>query len=130
MERAEEILSERASMLQREEEALRHAQKIHIENEQKQQKERNFRAQWSNTSALFNREQVENYNVQINYIMENYHDDFYRKKEIESLQRNLISNPNYMKYSKNEFHQKTERLAVKQNQEKRSDNDYDPPSLF
>ena len=35
-----------------------------------------------------------------------------------------------MKYSKNEFHQKTERLAVKQNQEKRSDNDYDPPSLF
>ena len=130
VERAEEILSERASMLQREEEALRHAQKIHIENEQKQQKERNFRAQWSNTSALFNREQVENYNVQINYIMENYHDDFYRKKEIESLQRNLISNPNYMKYSKNEFHQKTERLAVKQNQEKRSDNDYDPPSRF
>jgi hypothetical protein len=129
LERAEEILSERASMLQREED-LRHAQKIHIENEQKQQKERNFRAQWSNTSALFNREQVENYNVQINYIMENYHDDFYRKREIESLQRNLISNPNYMKYSKNEFHQKTERLAVKQNQEKRSDNDYDPPSLF
>ena len=52
------------------------------------------------------------------------------EKEIESLQRNLISNPNYMKYSKNEFHQKTERLAVKQNQEKRSDNNYDPPSLF
>ena len=42
VERAEEILSERASMLQREEEALRHAQKIHIENEQKQQKERNL----------------------------------------------------------------------------------------
>ena len=35
-----------------------------------------------------------------------------------------------MKYSKNEFHQKTERLAVMQNQEKRSDNDYDPPSPF
>ena len=52
------------------------------------------------------------------------------EKEIESLQRNLISNPNYMKYSKNEFHQKTERLAVRQNQEKRSDNDYDPPSPF
>ena len=44
--------------------------------------------------------------------MENYHDDFYRKKEIESLQRNLISNPNYMKYSKNEFHQKQNDLLL------------------
>ena len=109
---------------------IQHARKVRAEKEEKEFKQRQFRSDWSNTSALFNREQVENYNVQINYIMENYHDDFYRKKEIESLQRNLISNPNYMKYSKNEFHQKTERLAVKQNQEKRSDNDYDPPSLF
>ena len=129
-ERAEAILLERASVLQREEESIQSVRKIHEENEQKQLKERNFRAEWNNTYTRFNREQAENYDFQIKCILENYHDDFYRKREIESLQRNLISNPNYMKYSKNEFHQKTERLAVKQNQEKRSDNDYDPPSLF
>ena len=100
------------------------------EKEEKEFKQRQFRSDWSNASARFNKEQIENYNFQIKCILENYHDDFYRKREIESLQRNLISNPNYMKYSKNEFHQKTERLAVRQNQEKRSDNDYDPPSPF
>ena len=129
-ERAEAILLERASVLQREEESIQSVRKIHEENEQKQLKERNFRAEWNNTYTRFNREQAENYDFQIKCILENYHDDFYRKREIESLQRNLISNPNYMKYSKNEFHQKTERLAVRQNQEKRSDNDYDPPSPF
>ena len=93
-------------MLQREEESIQSVRKIHEENEQKQLKERNFRAEWNNTYTRFNREQAENYDFQIKCILENYHDDFYRKREIESLQRNLISNPNYMKYSKNEFHQK------------------------
>ena len=129
-EKAEEILLKRASMLHEEQEAIQHARKVRAEKEEKEFKQRQFRSDWSNASARFNKEQIENYNFQIKCILENYHDDFYRKREIESLQRNLISNPNYMKYSKNEFHQKTERLAVKQNQEKRSDNNYDPPSLF
>ena len=131
--RAEEILLERASMLQREAEAIQRARKINEENEQKQLKERNFRAEWNNTSTRFNREQVENYNFQIKCIIENYTDEFDRKRQIESLQRNLILNPNYKKYSKNEFYQKTEQkvqLSQKNDQEKRSDNDYDSPSPF
>ena len=113
-----------------EEAALAEITALKNAKEEKEFKQRQFRSDWSNASARFNKEQIENYNFQIKCILENYHDDFYRKREIESLQRNLISNPNYMKYSKNEFHQKTERLAVRQNQEKRSDNDYDPPSPF
>ncbi len=129
-QRAEEILLERASMLQRKEDAIQHARKIHEENEQKQLKERKFSAEWSNTSARFNREQIENYNFQVKCIMENYPDEFYRKVEIEKLKKELINNPNYKRYSKNEFSKKSEEPVSRKNQEKRSDNDYDPPSPF
>ena len=129
-QRAEEILLERASMLQRKEDAIQHARKIHEENEQKQLKERKFSAEWSNTSARFNREQIENYNFQVKCIMENYPDEFYRKVEIEKLKKELINNPNYIKYRKSEFSKKSEEPVSRKNQEKRSDNDYDPPSPF
>ena len=52
MERAEAILLERASVLQREEESIQSVRKIHEENEQKQLKERNFRAEWNNTYTV------------------------------------------------------------------------------
>ena len=51
-ERAEAILLERASVLQREEESIQSVRKIHEENEQKQLKERNFRAEWNNTYTV------------------------------------------------------------------------------
>ena len=39
-------------MLQREEESIQSVRKIHEENEQKQLKERNFRAEWNNTYTV------------------------------------------------------------------------------
>ena len=48
----------------------------------KEFKQRQFRSDWSNASARFNKEQIENYNFQIKCILENYHDDFYRKKRL------------------------------------------------
>ena len=47
--------------------------------------------------------------------------------------KNLILNPNYKRYSKNEFHQEPEQKvqqAQKNDQEKRSGNDYDSPPPF
>ncbi len=107
------------AMLQRKEDAIQQARKIHEENEQKQLKERKFSAEWSNTSARFNREQIENYNFQVKCIMENYPDEFYRKVEIEKLKKELINNPNYIKYRRSEFSKKSEEPVSRKNQEKR-----------
>ena len=80
-EKAEEILLKRASMLHEEQEAIQHARKVRAEKEEKEFKQRKFRSDWSNASARFNKEQIENYNFQIKCILENYHDDFYKKRD-------------------------------------------------
>ena len=116
-------------MLHEEQEAIQHARKVRAEKEEKNSSKDSLDqigvmlllVLIKNKSKII----IFRLNAFLKIIMM-----IFIEKEIESLQRNLISNPNYMKYSKNEFHQKTERLAVKQNQEKRSDNNYDPPSLF
>ena len=65
-----------------EEQAIQHARKVRAEKEEKEFKQRQFRSDWSNASARFNKEQIENYNFQIKCILENYHDDFYRKERL------------------------------------------------
>ena len=79
------------------------------------------------------KEQIKNYEYQLECLEQDYPVEFYRQIQIKSLQKNLILNPNYKRYSKNEFHQEPEQKvqpAQKNDQEKRSGNDYDSPPPF
>jgi hypothetical protein len=51
--------------------------------------------------------------MNINECLEqDYPVEFYRQIQIKSLQKNLILNPNYKKYSKNEFHQEQSKIRT------------------
>ena len=121
------------------EQVLEKRKQLQVEKENEElslklkKEERIFQMEWNNTFASFNKEQIKNYEYQIECLEKDYPIEFYRQIQIKSLQENLILNPNYKRYSKNEFHQEPEQkvqLTQKNDQEKRSDNDYDPPSPF
>lgn len=103
---------------------------IEKETEEQRLYAETFKRDWNNTFARFTKEQIKNYEYQLECIREDYPDRFYREMKIDFLKRNLMSNPNYSLYIKNNFNKQSEQLAPKQNTEKRTENDYEPPSPF
>ena len=121
------------------EQVLEKRKQLQVEKENEElslklkKEERIFQMEWNNTFAGFNKEQIKNYEYQLECLEQDYPVEFYRQIQIKSLQKNLILNPNYKRYSKNEFHQEPEQKVQptqKNDQEKRSGNDYDSPPPF
>lgn len=121
------------------EQVLEKRKQLQVEKENEElslklkKEERVFQMEWNNTFASFNKEQIKSYEYQLECLEQDYPVEFYRQIQIKSLQKNLILNPNYKRYSKNEFHQEPEQKvqqAQKNDQEKRSGNDYDSPPPF